>query len=188
MAMRGMSNKEVVVSITGAFVATLLASFFSFTILSAEEMPVILASTGASAVLIFGLPHSLVSKPWHLVGGHLVSALVGVTCQKLIANPIFASSLAIAIAMLLMHYLRCIHPPGGATAVTAVIGGEQVEALGYAFVILPVFFNTIILLSIAMAVASLRDKNPFYPELQYTPEGKPEGKKGSELSSSSTRY
>jgi CBS domain-containing membrane protein len=188
MAMRDMSNKEVVVSITGAFVATLLASFFSFTILSAEEIPVILASTGASAVLIFGLPHSLVSKPWHLVGGHLVSALVGVTCQKLIANPIFASSLAIAIAMLLMHYLRCIHPPGGATAVTAVIGGEQVEALGYAFVILPVFFNTIILLSIAMAVASLRDKNPFYPELQYSPEGKPEGEKDSELSSSSPRY
>ena len=93
-------------------------------------------------------------------------AVVGVTCQKFIGNPIFASSLAIAVAMLLMHYLRCIHPPGGATAVTAVIGGEQVEALGYAFVILPVFFNTIILLSIAMAVATLRDKNPFYPELQ----------------------
>ena len=111
MAMSDMSNKEVVVSITGAFVATLLASFFSFTILSAEEMPVILASTGASAMLIFGLPHSPVSKPWHLVGGHLVSALVGVTCQKLIGNPIFASSLAIAIAMLLMHYLRCMHPP-----------------------------------------------------------------------------
>ena len=71
------------------------------------------------------------------MGGHLVSALVGVTCQKLIANPIFASSLAIAIAM---------------------------------------------------AVASLRDKNPFYPELQHTPEGKPEEKKDSELSSSSTRY
>ena len=80
-----------------------------------------------------------------LVGGHLVSALVGVTCQKLIQNPILASSLAIAVAMLLMHHLRCIHPPGGATAVTAVIGGEQVEALGYVFVILPVFFNSIIL-------------------------------------------
>mgnify|MGYP003681895389 CR=1 FL=1 len=161
-----MSNREVVVSIAGAFVATLLASFFSYTILSAEQTPIILASTGASAMLIFGVPHSPVSQPWHLVGGHLVSAIVGVTCQKLILNPILASSIAIAFAMLCMHYLRCMHPPGGATAVTAVIGGEQVEALGYAFVLLPVFFNAIILLSIAMAVASLRDKNPFYPELQ----------------------
>ncbi len=117
-------------------------------------------------MLIFGLPHSPVSQPWHLVGGHVVSAIVGVTCQKLIVNPILAASVAIAVAMLLMHYLRCIHPPGGATAVTAVIGGEQVEALGYAFVLLPVFFNCIILLSIAMAVASFRDKNPFYPELK----------------------
>lgn len=164
MAMRNMSNQEVLISIAGAFIATLLASFFSYMILSAEQTPIILASTGASAMLIFGLPHSPVSKPWHLVGGHLVSALVGVTCQKLVANPIFASSLAIAIAMLLMHYLRCIHPPGGATAVTAVIGGEQVEALGYFFVLLPVFFNSIILLSIAIAVATLRENNPFYPD------------------------
>lgn len=172
MAMSGMSNQEVLVSIVGAFVATLFASFFSYMILSAEQTPIILASTGASAMLIFGLPHSPVSRPWHLVGGHLVSALVGVTCQKLVTNPILASSLAIAIAMLLMHYLRCMHPPGGATAVTAVIGGEQVAALGYSFVILPVFFNSIILLSIAMAVASLRDKNPFYPELEPTIEQK----------------
>jgi CBS domain-containing membrane protein len=172
MAMRDMSNQEVLVSIIGAFIATLLSSFFSYTILSADQMPIILASTGASAVLIFGLPHSPVSRPWHLVGGHLVSAVVGVTCQKLIASPILASSLAIAFAMLLMHYLRCIHPPGGATAVTAVIGGEQVEALGYAFVLLPVFFNMIILLSIAMAVATLREKNPFYPEEEQEVESK----------------
>ena len=172
MAMSGMSNQEVLVSIVGAFIATLFASFFSYMILSAEQTPIILASTGASAMLIFGLPHSPVSRPWHLVGGHLVSALVGVTCQKLVANPILASSLAIAIAMLFMHYLRCMHPPGGATAVTAVIGGEQVAALGYSFVILPVFFNSIILLSIAMAVASLRDRNPFYPELEPASEQK----------------
>lgn len=168
--MSNMSNREVLVSIAGAFVATLLASFFSYMILSAEQTPIILASTGASAMLIFGLPHSPVSQPWHLVGGHVVSAIVGVTCQKLIVNPILAASVAIAVAMLLMHYLRCIHPPGGATAVTAVIGGEQVEALGYAFVLLPVFFNCIILLSIAMAVASFRDKNPFYPELKVSTE------------------
>lgn len=163
MAMSEMSNKEVLISIVGAFVATLLASFFSYTILSADQHPIILASTGASAMLVFGLPHSPVSRPWHLMGGHLVSAVVGVSCQKLVANPILASSLAIAFAMLLMHYLRCMHPPGGATAVTAVIGGPQVEALGFSFVLLPVFFNTIILLSIAMAAATLRDKNPFYP-------------------------
>jgi CBS domain-containing membrane protein len=63
--------------------------------------------------------------------------------------------------MLAMHYLRCMHPPGGATAITAVIDGESVHQLSYGFLIVPVFFNAIIILSIAISVATLRDKNPY---------------------------
>ncbi len=124
-------------------------------------MPMVLASTGASAMLIFGIPHSPVSQPWPLVGGHLISALIGITAYYLIPNPVLASSVAIGIAMLAMHYTGSMHPPGGATAVTAVIGGSTVHELGYYFVIVPVFFNSIILLSIAMAIGTFREKNPF---------------------------
>lgn len=70
--------------------------------------------------------------------------------------------------MLLMHYLRCIHLPSRATGVTAVIGGEQVKALGYFFEILPVFLNSILLHSIAIAVATLRENNPFYPKAVFS--------------------
>jgi CBS domain-containing membrane protein len=161
MAMRIMSNKEVYISIIGAFIATLLASFFSNNILEAEGMPMILASTGASAMLIFGIPHSPVSQPWPIVGGHMISAFIGISAYYLVPNPIVASSLAIGVAMLAMHFTGSIHPPGGATAVTAVIGGAAVHDLGYYFVIVPVFFNSIILLSVAMAVATFREKNPF---------------------------
>jgi CBS domain-containing membrane protein len=156
-----MSEKEFIISIMGAFIATLIASFFSNTILQAEDMPLILASTGASAILIFSLPFSPVSQPWNLVGGHLVSAFVGVSCYLFVPNELVASSLSIPLSMLLMHYLRCMHPPGGATAITAVVGGANVHALGYAFIIIPVFFNAIILLSIAMAIATFREENPF---------------------------
>jgi len=161
MPMRTMPNKEVYVSIIGAFFATLCASFFSFSILQAENHSMVLASTGASAMLIFGIPHSPVSQPWPLVGGHLISAFIGISCYYLIANPILASSAAIGFAMLAMHHTGSMHPPGGATAVTAVIGGSMVHELGYYFVIVPVFFNSIILLSIAMAVATFRERNPF---------------------------
>ncbi|WP_229377236.1 HPP family protein [Shewanella woodyi] len=156
-----MSNREVFASIIGAFFATLCASFFSNSILEADNMPMILASTGASAMLIFGIPHSPVSQPWPLVGGHLISAFIGISAYSLIPNPILASSVAIGVAMLLMHSTGCMHPPGGATVVTAVIGGANVHELGYYFIIIPVFFNAIILLSIAMAVATFREKNPF---------------------------
>ena len=158
---RVMTEKEFMISIIGAFIATLIASFFSNMILEAEDTHLILASTGASAILIFSLPFSPVSQPWNLVGGHLVSAFVGVSCYLLVPNELLASSLSIPLAMLFMHHLRCMHPPGGATAITAVIGGANVHALGYAFVVIPVFFNAIILLSIAMAIATFRDENPF---------------------------
>ncbi len=158
---RVMSEKEFIISIVGAFIGTLIASFFSNTILAAEDMPLILASTGASAILLFSLPFSPVSQPWNLVGGHLVSAAVGVSCYYLVPDELVAASLSIPFAMLFMHHLRCMHPPGGATAITAVIGGANVHALGYAFVIIPVFINSIILLSIAMAIATFRDENPF---------------------------
>ncbi|MGK0441924.1 MAG: CBS domain-containing membrane protein [Pseudohongiellaceae bacterium] len=160
--MVNMTNRELTLSIVGAFIATLLAFFFSMMVLQADSKSLVLASTGASAMLLFGLPHSPVSMPWNVIGSHLVSAIVGISCYLFIPNEILASSASIGIAMLAMHSLRCMHPPGGATAITAVIGGADVHALGYAFVIVPVFFNAIILLSIAMAVATLREKNPFY--------------------------
>lgn len=159
--MKSMSSTELSISIVGAFAATLMATFFTSTILEAEQVPMILASTGASAMLIFGLPHSPVSQPWNLVGGHLVSAMVGVACYQGISNELLAASTAIPMAMFLMHKLHCMHPPGGATAVTAVVGGEMVHALGYAYVVMPVFFSSIILLSIAMAAGTFRAHNPF---------------------------
>ncbi len=159
--MEKMDRPELISSIVGAFLATLIATFFSQSILEAEQSPMILASTGASAMLMFGVPHSPVSQPWNLVGGHVISALVGVACYQNIPSLLIASSVAIPIAMVLMHFMRCNHPPGGATAVTAVIGGEYAYHLGYAFAIVPVFFNSIILLSIAMAVGTFRKDNPF---------------------------
>jgi len=158
---RVMTEKEFLISIMGAFIGTLIASFFSNMILQAEAMPLILASTGASAVLIFSLPFSPVSRPWNLVGGHLVSAFAGVSCFLLVPNDILASSISIPSAMMLMHIFRCMHPPGGATAITAVVGGANVHALGYSFLVIPVFVNAIILLSIAMAIATFREENPF---------------------------
>jgi len=159
--MNNMNRTEFVASVAGAFIGTLAATFFSFMILEAEYSPVILASTGASALLLFGVPHSPASQPWNLVGGHIISAIIGVSCYKLIPNALLASSVVIPAAMAAMYLLKCFHPPGGATAVSAVIGGETIHELGYAFVVIPVFFNAIILLSFAMAAGTFRENNPF---------------------------
>ena len=97
-----------------------------------------LASMGASAVLLFAVPQGVLSQPWAVLGGHLLSALIGVSCQQLFPGEAWTAALAVGLAVGAMHYLRCIHPPGGATALAAVIGGADVHALGYQYVLTPV--------------------------------------------------
>jgi len=110
----------------------------------------LVASMGASAVLLFAVPHGPLSQPWAVFGGHMISAVIGVACSKLYAPPFATAALAVALAISAMYYLRCIHPPGGATALTAVAGGNAVHSLGYHYVITPVLLNVLIILSVAI--------------------------------------
>ena len=110
----------------------------------------LVASMGASAVLLFAVPHGPLSQPWAVFGGHLVSAVIGVACVRLHTNPILASALAVALAISAMYYLRCIHPPGGATALSAVAGGDAVHAMGFHYVLTPVLLNVLVILLVAM--------------------------------------
>ncbi len=110
----------------------------------------LVASMGASAVLLFAVPHGPLSQPWPVLGGHLLSAAVGVVCAKLIAQPLLAAPAAVAAAIAAMHYLRCIHPPGGATALSAVVGGEAVHRLGFEYLLTPVLINVLVILAVAV--------------------------------------
>ena len=85
----------------------------------------VVASMGASAVLLFAVPHGPLSQPWALIGGHMVSAFIGVSCATLVPDTITAAALAVGLAIGAMHLLRCIHPPGGATALAAVVSGPS---------------------------------------------------------------
>jgi CBS domain-containing membrane protein len=103
--------------------------------------PLILASMGAAAVLMFAAPASSMASPWSLVVGNLVSACIGVTFQQAIPEPWLAGPLAVGSAIVAMHLLRCQHPPGGATALIAVVGGHEIHALSYHYVLAPVGLN-----------------------------------------------
>jgi CBS-domain-containing membrane protein len=110
----------------------------------------VVASMGATAVLLFAVPHGPLSQPWPVLGGHLVSAVIGVACARWIPDHWLAAALAVALAIAVMHYLQCIHPPGGATALTAVVGGAPIHQLGFDYVLTPVFLNALVILGIAI--------------------------------------
>jgi len=124
--------------------------------LSPIDSSFLIGSFGASAVLIYGAPSAEFSQPRNLIGGHVLSAIVGVTVFILAGNdPIIAGPMAVSVAIVVMHLTRTLHPPGGATALIAIIGGEKIHTLGYRYVFFPVLVGTLIMLIVALLVNNL---------------------------------
>lgn len=144
------SHLEKLLSGLGGIIGILAVWFVSSFFLSGESIPLIIASMGASAVLLFAIPHGALSQPWNLLIGHTVSATIGVAVATVIPNIIFAAGLAVGLAILAMHYSRSMHPPGGATALMAVIGGSEIHQLGFTYVLTPVALNAAVILLIAI--------------------------------------
>jgi CBS-domain-containing membrane protein len=140
------SHTEKWLAIVGGTTGMLLVYFLYEHMLPHSSHLLIAASIGSTAVLLFGIPHGPLSKPWPVIGGHLVSATIGVTCYKVFHQPMVASACAVGFSLAGMLYLRCMHPPGGATALFAVIGGAPVHQLGYDFVFFPIVITTVLLL------------------------------------------
>ena len=151
------SHRERLITSLGGGCGILGVYFVSASVLEAQDLALMVASMGASAVLLFAVPHSALAQPWNVVGGHLLSAFVGVSCSILIPDLMLAAAIAVGCAIAVMHYFRCIHPPGGATALSAVIGGPAVHAMGYGYVLQPVLVNAVVILAIAVVFNAVFD-------------------------------
>ena len=106
-----------------------------------------MAPLGASAVLVFAVPSSPLAQPWAVVGGNTVSALVGIACVHAVGSPELAAALAVGLAIALMFALRCLHPPGGASALLVALGGVTDPR----FALYPVLVNSLLLVAVGMA-------------------------------------
>ena len=143
------ARREAVLGCVGAFVGVSGAAWLSQRVLGGFD-PWFIAPMGASAVLLFAVPASPLAQPWALVGGNVCAALIGVTCVACVHDVALAAGLAVALAIAAMFALRCLHPPSGAVALTAVLGGPAVKALGYQFVLWPVAIDSLLLLALAL--------------------------------------
>lgn len=158
------SLSEIAWSWLGAFLGIGFISFANYRIFEKIDLLLVVGSFGASAVLIYGAIRSPLAQPRNLIGGHVLSALVGVACQQLFPSTSWlAAALAVSTAIAVMHATRTLHPPGGATALIAVIGGERIHDLGFMYALFPVGGGALILLVIALLVNNL-PRNRRYPE------------------------
>jgi CBS-domain-containing membrane protein len=161
------SNREIVWSWLASFLGiaalTLVETFF----LTGYDLQLMIGSFGASAVLVFGAVLSPLAQPRNLIGGHVLSALVGVLCWKFLHTHMWlAEAMAVSISIALMHATRTLHPPGGATALIAVIGSVEIHKLGFFYALVPVALGSVILLLVALLVNNL-SKTQHYPEIWF---------------------
>ncbi len=141
---------EKAVSGLGALIA-ISAIFYCTDWLSGFDVAMaLLPSMGASAVLVLAVPHGMLSQPWPVLAGNLVSAAIGVSVALTVEPVYLAAGFAVSLSIAAMHLLRCIHPPGGATALVPVIGGDAIQAMGYDFILIPALVNCLVLLAVAL--------------------------------------
>jgi CBS domain-containing membrane protein len=138
-----------------ALAAILAVGYLSSLYMEGIGMVALVASMGASAVLLFATPHSPLAQPWPLVGGTLIAAFIGITCAAFIPNLWVAGAVAVALSILVMHTTHSLHPPGGAVALIVVLGGEDIRAEGYWFMLAPIGLNVLLLLGAALLINNL---------------------------------
>jgi CBS domain-containing membrane protein len=128
-------------------------------------LPLLVAPIGASAVLLFAVPASPLAQPWAIIGGNTISALCGIFWMKLLGDPALAACLAVATAIAMMSLARCLHPPGGACALTSVIGGKAVVAAGWSLAMMPVAVDSVLLVAFGVLYNSAMRGNYRTPSL-----------------------
>jgi CBS domain-containing membrane protein len=165
----GVDHIERLRACCGALIGVLVTGLVTRLALgSSAGLPQLIAPMGASAVLLFALPASPMAQPWSIIGGNMISATIGVACAQWIGDPVAAAAVAITAAIAAMFALRCLHPPSGAIALTAVLGGPAIQAQGFAFVLHPVGINSLLLLVIAILFNNAtRRRYPHPPQLDH---------------------
>ena len=155
---------EIFWSWLGAFLGIAAVAYINYGFLDRTDLLMVIGSFGASAVLIYGAIKSPLAQPRNLLGGHVISALIGVTCFKILDPCLWlAAALAVATSIVVMHATKTLHPPGGATALIAVISGPKVTNLGYLYALFPVGAGALIMLAVALLVNNLAPQRR-YPE------------------------
>lgn len=152
----GATLPERLVGCVGALLAICLTGLVcGYFVGTNAHLPLLAGPIGASAVLLFAVPASPLAQPWPIIGGNTMSAFIGIAVGQLVGDPVLATGLAVSLAIAAMSFARCLHPPGGATALTAVIGGPAVATYGYLFPLLPVAINSLLLVALGVAFHKL---------------------------------
>ena len=154
---------EVFWSFVGSLLGLLLLSWCNTQVFGRTDNLLLMGTFGASAMLLFGAPQVPFSQPRNVAGGHMISAVVGITAYMLFGDAShLGPALAVAGAIAAMHITGTLHPPGGGTALLMATGDPSLIQYGFFAVLYPVATGAVLLLAVALIVNNLaRDRR--YP-------------------------
>ena len=170
----GATLRERLIACVGALIGIALTGlicglFFG----EGPHIPLIVAPMGASAVLVFAVLATPLAQPWPVIGGNTISAFMGVLAAHLVADPVIAIGVGVSLAIAAMSVTRSLHPPGGAAALTALIGGPAVSSAGFTFPLFPVCINSLILVALGIVFHKVSRRN--YPHVAVAVPGNTHG-------------
>lgn len=147
-----LSLKAKLLSLIACFFSIFIIALITKTVAPNPGYPMIVASMGASAIILFFIPSSPLAQPWPFAAGQLISAVVGMTCALNIPETSTAAATAVGSSIVAMLLFRCLHPPAAATSLSPIMAGTSLTSLGYSFVIIPVAINVISMLALAIII------------------------------------
>lgn len=150
----GYSFSQLATAWIGSFIGIAMIAFLSLH----YNLELLVPSFGASAVLLYGAPHSPMAQPKNVLGGHLISAFVGVTVYQIFGYAWWSLAIGVSLAIISMMMTDTTHPPGGATAFVSIYMRQD-----YSFMFTPVLAGLIILMVVALAVNKLSGRLKYPP-------------------------
>lgn len=163
------NKQEQLWSFIGSFFGIGLIALFQSLSFTRLENIFLIGSFGASSVLVHGAIQSPLAQPRNLIGGHLVSAIIGVSIFEILPDILWLTApLAVALSIVAMQITKTMHPPGGATALIAVIGSEKIKELGYFYILSPVLSGVLILLITALVFNNITPHRSYPTNKRWT--------------------
>ena len=123
------------------------------------DLPLLVASLGSTAVTLFALPKAPAARPRSAILGQFLSAVCGWGTQYFLGSEWYACAIAVMLSLVLMVAFDCVHPPGGATALTAILTPQE-----WTFIIAPVTVGVIFLVAVAWVTNRACEKYEPAPE------------------------
>lgn len=141
---------EMILSVSGVFIAMIAVVLMMDWLSDGIYAWFVIASMGASAIILFSTPHAPMAQPWAVIVGQMLAGVCGLASWSLFANPMVAVPVAVASTLLFMQIFKARHAPGGATALFIALGTVEVETLGWSLLWLSLLPSLITLVVMAV--------------------------------------